>query len=252
MSNLPILIPIVFVVLVFLSKWINVLNEYERAVTFWLGRLSPSPKGPGLTLIFWPFETMVRISLRTVVLDVPPQDVITRDNVSVKVNAVVYFHVMDPSRAVVKVENYLYATSQLSQTTLRSVLGQATLDELLSSRDKLNESLQEILDKHTDPWGIKVTMVELKAVDLPIEMQRAMAKQAEAEREKRAKIIHASGEFEAAQQLSEAAEIIGREPATLQLRYLQTLTALASEKTSTIVFPLPIELMRAFLPKDNK
>ena len=252
MSNLTLLVPVLFVALIFLSKWINVLNEYERAVTFWLGRLSPSPKGPGLTLIFWPFETMVRISLRTVVLDVPPQDVITRDNVSVKVNAVVYFHVMDPSRAVVKVENYLYATSQLSQTTLRSVLGQATLDELLSSRDKLNESLQEILDKHTDPWGIKVTMVELKAVDLPIEMQRAMAKQAEAEREKRAKIIHASGEFEASKQLSEAAEIIGREPATLQLRYLQTLTEIATEKNSTIIFPLPMDLIAAFLKKGEK
>jgi regulator of protease activity HflC (stomatin/prohibitin superfamily) len=251
MSNLPILIPIVFVGLVFLSKWINVLNEYERAVTFWLGRLSPSPKGPGLTLIFWPFETMIRISLRTVVLDVPPQDVITRDNVSVKVNAVVYFHVMDPSKAVVKVENYLYATSQLSQTTLRSILGQATLDELLSSRDKLNESLQEILDKHTDPWGIKVTMVELKAVDLPIEMQRAMAKQAEAEREKRAKIIHASGEFEASKQLSEAAEVIGRQPATLQLRYLQTLTEIASEKNSTVIFPLPMDLISAFMKKSG-
>jgi len=252
MSNLTLLVPVLFVALIFLSKWINVLNEYERAVTFWLGRLSPSPKGPGLTLIFWPFETMVRISLRTVVLDVPPQDVITRDNVSVKVNAVVYFHVMDPSRAVVKVENYLYATSQLSQTTLRSVLGQATLDELLSSRDKLNESLQEILDKHTDPWGIKVTMVELKAVDLPIEMQRAMAKQAEAEREKRAKIIHASGEFEASKQLSEAAAIIGREPATLQLRYLQTLTEIATEKNSTIIFPLPMDLISAFLKKGEK
>jgi regulator of protease activity HflC (stomatin/prohibitin superfamily) len=251
-SNLTLLIPIVFVGLVFLSKWINVLNEYERAVTFWLGRLAPSPKGPGLTLIFWPFETMVRISLRTVVLDVPPQDVITRDNVSVKVNAVVYFHVMDPARAVVKVENYLYATSQLSQTTLRSILGQATLDELLSSRDKLNESLQEILDKHTDPWGIKVTMVELKAVDLPIEMQRAMAKQAEAEREKRAKIIHAAGEFEASKQLSEAAAIIGREPATLQLRYLQTLTEIATEKNSTIIFPLPMDLIAAFLKKEGK
>jgi regulator of protease activity HflC (stomatin/prohibitin superfamily) len=250
-SNLSLFVPVVFVVLVFLSKWINVLNEYERAVTFWLGRLSPSPKGPGLTLIFWPFETMVRISLRTVVLDVPPQDVITRDNVSVKVNAVVYFHVMDPARAVVKVENYLYATSQLSQTTLRSILGQATLDELLSSRDKLNENLQEILDKHTDPWGIKVTMVELKAVDLPIEMQRAMAKQAEAEREKRAKIIHASGEFEASKQLSEAAAIIGREPATLQLRYLQTLTEIATEKNSTIIFPLPMDLIAAFLKKSG-
>jgi regulator of protease activity HflC (stomatin/prohibitin superfamily) len=252
MSNLSLLVPVLFVALIFLSKWINVLNEYERAVTFWLGRLSPSPKGPGLTLIFWPFETMVRISLRTVVLDVPPQDVITRDNVSVKVNAVVYFHVMDPSKAVVKVENYLYATSQLSQTTLRSILGQATLDELLSSRDKLNENLQEILDKHTDPWGIKVTMVELKAVDLPIEMQRAMAKQAEAEREKRAKIIHASGEFEASKQLSEAAAIIGREPATLQLRYLQTLTEIATEKNSTIIFPLPMDLISAFLKKGEK
>jgi len=251
MNNLAFIVPVVFVAIIFISKWINILNEYERAVTFWLGRLSPAPKGPGLTFIFWPFETMIRISLRTVVLDVPPQDVITRDNVSVKVNAVVYFHVMDPSKAVVKVENYLYATSQLSQTTLRSILGQATLDELLSSRDKLNENLQEILDKHTDPWGIKVTMVELKAVDLPIEMQRAMAKQAEAEREKRAKIIHASGEFEASKQLSEAAAIIGREPATLQLRYLQTLTEIATEKNSTIIFPLPMDLISAFLKKDK-
>ena len=251
MTNLALIVPVVFVAIIFISKWINILNEYERAVTFWLGRLSPQPKGPGLTFIFWPFETMIRISLRTVVLDVPPQDVITRDNVSVKVNAVVYFHVMDPSKAVVKVENYLYATSQLSQTTLRSILGQATLDELLSSRDKLNENLQEILDKHTDPWGIKVTMVELKAVDLPIEMQRAMAKQAEAEREKRAKIIHASGEFEASKQLSEAAEIIGRQPATLQLRYLQTLTEIAIEKNSTIIFPVPMDLISVFLKKDK-
>ena len=251
MNNLALIVPVVFVAIIFISKWINILNEYERAVTFWLGRLSPQPKGPGLTFIFWPFETMIRISLRTVVLDVPPQDVITRDNVSVKVNAVVYFHVMDPSKAVVKVENYLYATSQLSQTTLRSILGQATLDELLSSRDKLNENLQEILDKHTDPWGVKVTMVELKGVDLPIEMQRAMAKQAEAEREKRAKIIHASGEFEASKQLSEAAAIIGREPATLQLRYLQTLTEIATEKNSTIIFPLPMDLISAFLKKDK-
>ena len=251
-GSLPILVPIIFVGIIFLSKWINVLNEYERAVTFWLGRLSPQPKGPGLTLIFWPFETMIRISLRTVVLEVPPQDVITRDNVSVKVNAVVYFHVMDPARAVVRVENYLYATSQLSQTTLRSVLGQATLDQLLSEREKLNESLQEILDKHTDPWGIKVTMVEVKSVDLPIEMQRAMARQAEAEREKRAKIIHASGELEASRQLSEAAQIIAKEPATLQLRYLQTLTEIASEKNSTIIFPLPLDLVTAFLRKEGK
>ncbi|HSE63663.1 MAG TPA: slipin family protein [Thermoanaerobaculia bacterium] len=238
-----------FIGVVFLFKWINVLNEYERAVTFWLGRLGKKPKGPGLVLIFWPFERMVRISLRTVVHDVPAQDIITRDNVSVKVNAVVYFRVVEPDKAVVQVENYLYATSQLSQTTLRSVLGQAMLDELLSEREKLNVALQQVIDEHTNPWGIKVSMVEVKQVDLPPEMQRAMAKQAEAEREKRAKIIHASGEFEAARKLSEAAKIIGEEPATLQLRYLQTLTEIANEKNSTIVFPLPIELMRTFLSK---
>jgi regulator of protease activity HflC (stomatin/prohibitin superfamily) len=238
-----------FIGVVFLFKWINVLNEYERAVTFWLGRLGKKPKGPGLVLIFWPFERMVRISLRTVVHDVPAQDIITRDNVSVKVNAVVYFRVVEPDKAVVQVENYLYATSQLSQTTLRSVLGQAMLDELLSEREKLNVALQQVIDEHTNPWGIKVSMVEVKQVDLPPEMQRAMAKQAEAEREKRAKIIHASGEFEAARKLSEAAKIIGEEPATLQLRYLQTLTEIANEKNSTIIFPLPIELMRTFLSK---
>ena len=238
-----------FVFLIFLFKWVNILKEYERAVTFWLGRLSKQPKGPGLVLIFWPFETMVRISLRTIVHDVPSQDIITRDNVSVKVNAVVYFRVVDPSRAIVAVENYLYATSQLAQTTLRSVLGQAMLDELLSEREKLNIELQKVIDEHTNPWGIKVSLVEVKQVDLPIEMQRAMAKQAEAEREKRAKIIHAEGEAQAATKLSEAAEIIGHQPATLQLRYLQTLTEIANEKNSTIVFPLPIELMKAFLPK---
>jgi regulator of protease activity HflC (stomatin/prohibitin superfamily) len=238
-----------FVFLIFLFKWINILKEYERAVTFWLGRLSKQPKGPGLVLIFWPFETMVRISLRTIVHDVPSQDIITRDNVSVKVNAVVYFRVVDPSRAIVAVENYLYATSQLAQTTLRSVLGQAMLDELLSEREKLNIELQKVIDEHTNPWGIKVSLVEVKQVDLPIEMQRAMAKQAEAEREKRAKIIHADGEAQAATKLSEAAEIIGHQPATLQLRYLQTLTEIASEKNSTIIFPLPIELMKAFLGK---
>ena len=240
-----------FILLVFLFKWINILKEYERAVTFWLGRLSHHPKGPGLVLIFWPFETMVRISLRTIVHDVPSQDIITKDNVSVKVNAVVYFRVVEADKAVVQVENYMYATSQLAQTTLRSVLGQATLDELLSEREKLNVALQKVIDEHTQPWGIKISLVEVKQVDLPIEMQRAMAKQAEAEREKRAKIIHAEGEFQAAAQLSNAAEVIGREPATLQLRYLQTLTELASEKNSTIVFPLPIELMRAFMPKDK-
>ena len=241
----------VFVGLLFLFKWINILKEYERGVTFWLGRLAKEPKGPGLVLIFWPFETMVRISLRTIVHDVPSQDIITKDNVSVKVNAVVYFRVVDPSRAVVQVENYLYATSQLAQTTLRSVLGQAMLDELLSEREKLNIELQKVIDEHTNPWGIKVSLVEVKQVDLPIEMQRAMAKQAEAEREKRAKIIHAEGEKQAATALSEAAEIIGRQPATLQLRYLQTLTEIASEKNSTILFPLPIELMKAFLGHDK-
>jgi regulator of protease activity HflC (stomatin/prohibitin superfamily) len=250
--SVPGLLFAVFILLLFVFKWINILKEYERAVTFWLGRLSRQPKGPGFVLIFWPVETMVRISLRTIVHDVPAQDIITKDNVSVKVNAVVYFRVVEPDKAVVQVENYLYATSQLAQTTLRSVLGQATLDELLSEREKLNVALQQVIDEHTQPWGIKVSLVEVKQVDLPIEMQRAMAKQAEAEREKRAKIIHAEGEFQAAAQLSQAAEVIGREPATLQLRYLQTLTELASEKNSTIVFPLPIELMRAFVPKETK
>jgi regulator of protease activity HflC (stomatin/prohibitin superfamily) len=242
---------VVFVVLALfvVSRWINILNEYERAVTFWLGRLSSSPKGPGLVFVFWPFERMVKISLRTVVLDVPPQDVITKDNVSVKVNAVVYFRVVDPGRAVVSVENYLYATSQLAQTTLRSILGQAEMDELLSQRDQLNEKLQEEIDRHTDPWGIKVSMVEVKNVDLSQEMQRAMARQAEAEREKRAKIIHAQGELEASKALGEAANVIAMNPVTLQLRYLQTLTEIASEKNSTILFPVPIELMRAFMQK---
>jgi regulator of protease activity HflC (stomatin/prohibitin superfamily) len=238
-----------FIGLILLFKWINVLREYERAVTFWLGRLSREAKGPGLVLIFWPFETMVRISMRTAVHDVPTQDIITKDNVSVKVNAVVYFRVVDPNKAVVQVENYLYATSQLAQTTLRSVLGQALLDELLSEREKLNLALQRVIDEHTSPWGVKVALVEVKQVDLPPEMQRAMAKQAEAEREKRAKIIHADGEYQAASKLSEAAEIIGRQPATLQLRYLQTLTEIANEKNSTIIFPLPIELLKNFISK---
>jgi len=237
----------IFVAIVFFFKWINILNEYERGVTFWLGRLGRKPKGPGLVLIFWPFERMVRMTLRTVVHDIPTQDIITKDNVSVKVNAVVYFRVVEPDKAVVQVENYLYATSQLAQTTLRSILGQALLDELLSEREKLNVALQRVIDEHTQPWGVKVSMVEVKQVDLPPEMQRAMAKQAEAEREKRAKIIHASGEFEAARKLSEAAAIIGEQPATLQLRYLQTLTEIANEKNSTIIFPLPIELMKTFL-----
>ena len=232
-----------------LTRWINILNEYERAVTFWLGRLSPEPKGPGLVFIFWPFERMVKVSLRTMVHDVPSQDVITRDNVSVKVNAVVYFRVMKPSKAIVEVENYLFATSQIAQTTLRSVLGQADLDELLSEREKLNDQLQSIIDQQTDPWGIKVSAVEVKHVDLPQEMQRAMARQAEAEREKRAKIIHASGELEASTKLTEAAETISSNTTALQLRYLQTLTEVAAEKNSTILFPLPMDMIDALMKR---
>jgi regulator of protease activity HflC (stomatin/prohibitin superfamily) len=241
------IVVVVVIGLFILFRWINILNEYERAVTFWLGRLAPRPKGPGLVFIFWPFEKMVKVSLRTVVLDVPPQDVITRDNVSVKVNAVVYFRVVEPARAIVEVENYLYATSQLAQTTLRSVLGQAEMDELLSEREKLNDQLQAIIDAQTDPWGIKVSMVELKHVDLPQEMQRAMARQAEAEREKRAKIIHADGELQASVKLLEAANIFSGNPVTLQLRYLQTLTEISAEKNSTILFPIPIEILKPFL-----
>jgi regulator of protease activity HflC (stomatin/prohibitin superfamily) len=246
------LIFVVFLGIVFLSRWVNILNEYERAVIFRLGRLLPETKGPGLVLIFWPIDKMVKISLRTVVHDVPSQDVITKDNVSVKVNAVVYFRVMDPTRAVVEVENYLFATSQMAQTTLRSVLGQAELDELLSEREKLNEELQAIIDAHTDPWGVKVSSVEVKHVDLPQEMQRAMAKQAEAEREKRAKIIHAEGEMQASHRLAEAADIISQNPTTLQLRYLQTLTEIAAEQNSTILFPIPIDLIKAFMPQSDK
>ena len=235
---------IVGAILVFyLFSSIKILNEYERAVVFRLGKLLDEPKGPGVILVFAPIDRMVRVSLRTIVMDVPPQDVITRDNVSVKVNAVVYFRVMDPRRAIVEVESYHYATSQLAQTTLRSVLGQVELDDLLSERERLNQQLQQILDQHTDPWGIKVSSVEVKHVDLPPDMQRAMAKQAEAEREKRAKIIHAAGELEASEKLASAATVMAVEPMTITLRYLQTLTEIASEKNSTIIFPLPIELM---------
>jgi len=239
-----ILAAIVFLVIVF--RWINILKEYERGVVFTLGRVDPTPRGPGLVFVFWPVQKMVVVSLRTVVLDIPPQDVITRDNVSVKVNAVVYFRALNPVKAIVEVENYMYATSQLAQTTLRSVLGEVELDELLAEREKLNHKLQEIIDKHTDPWGVKVSLVEVKHVDLPQEMQRAMARQAEAEREKRAKIIHAEGEFQAAQRLAEAAAVMQKEPAALQLRYLQTLTEIATEKNSTIVFPLPIDTLKPF------
>jgi len=238
----PVLI-VLFILVVYFLMSINILNEYERGVVFRLGKLLPLPKGPGVVLVFAPLDRMVRVSLRTVVMDVPPQDVITRDNVSVKVNAVVYFRVIDPRRAIVEVESYHYATSQLAQTTLRSVLGQVELDQLLSERDRLNQQLQQILDQHTDPWGIKVSSVEVKHVDLPADMQRAMARQAEAEREKRAKIIHAAGELEASEKLSQAAVVIASEPVAITLRYLQTLTEIAAEKNSTIVFPLPIEMM---------
>jgi regulator of protease activity HflC (stomatin/prohibitin superfamily) len=244
----PALVLGVIVALYVLSA-IQVLNEYERGVIFRLGNLLPRPKGPGIILVFRPIDRMVRISLRTVVFDVPPQDIITRDNVSVKVNAVVYFRVTDPRRAVVEVENYNYATSQLAQTTLRSVLGQAELDDLLAERDRLNQQLQRILDSQTDPWGIKVSAVEVKHVDLPQDMQRAMARQAEAEREKRAKIIHAEGELIASEKLAQAAAIIEREPAAITLRYLQTLTDIASEHNSTIVFPLPMDLLHLIRDK---
>ncbi len=238
----PLLIGLAIVAFYLFSS-IKILNEYERAVIFRLGKLLSQPKGPGVVLVFAPIDRMVRVSLRTIVMDVPPQDVITRDNVSVKVNAVVYFRVMDPRRAIVEVESYHYATSQLAQTTLRSVLGQVELDDLLSQREKLNQQLQHILDQRTDVWGIKVSSVEVKHVDLPPDMQRAMARQAEAEREKRAKIIHAEGELEASEKLGQAASVIAKEPVTITLRYLQTLTEIAAEKNSTIVFPLPIELL---------
>jgi regulator of protease activity HflC (stomatin/prohibitin superfamily) len=243
LSISPMLVFLVLLVLYVISS-IQILNEYERAVVFRLGKLLPQPKGPGVVLVFRPIDRYVRMSLRTVVLDVPPQDIITRDNVSVKVNAVVYFRVLEPSKAVVEVENYMYATSQLAQTTLRSVLGTAELDDLLAQRERLNQQLQQILDSQTDPWGIKVSAVEVKHVDLPQDMQRAMARQAEAEREKRAKIIHAEGELIASDKLAQAAAIIDRQPATMTLRYLQTLTEIAAEQNSTIIFPLPIELIR--------
>jgi regulator of protease activity HflC (stomatin/prohibitin superfamily) len=234
---------ILLIVVLYLVSSIKILNEYERGVIFRLGKVLPAPKGPGVILVFAPIDRIVRVSLRTIVLDVPPQDVITKDNVSVKVNAVVYFRVMDPTRAIIEVESYNYATSQLAQTTLRSVLGQVELDDLLSARDRLNQQLQHILDQRTDPWGIKVSAVEVKHVDLPADMQRAMARQAEAEREKRAKIIHAEGEFVASSQLANAANVITAAPGAITLRYLQTLTEIASEKNSTIVFPLPIDLL---------
>jgi regulator of protease activity HflC (stomatin/prohibitin superfamily) len=240
--------PVIVAILIvfYLLNAIKILREYERGVIFRLGRVLAKPKGPGLIFVFPPIDRMVRVSLRIVVMDIPPQDVITRDNVSVKVNAVVYFRVMEPQRAIIEVQDYLFATSQLAQTTLRSVLGEVELDELLSEREKLNAQLQEIIDKHTDPWGIKVQLVEMKHVDLPDNMVRAIAKQAEAEREKRAKIIHAEGEYQASDKLLKAADVISTNPQALQLRFLGTLTEIATEKNSTIIFPLPIDILKAF------
>ncbi len=249
-------VPMIFLIILaiyILSSSLKVLREYERAVIFRLGRVSKAilnpggtGNGPGLLLLIPIIDKMVKVTLRTVAMDVPSQDTITRDNVSLKVNAVIYFRVMDPERAVVAVEDYLFATSQIAQTTLRSVLGQSELDELLSERDKINQKLQRIIDEHTEPWGIKVSAVEVKFIDLPQEMQRAMARQAEAEREKRAKIIHAEGEYQASEKLAQAARVIASEPVTIQLRYLQTLTEIGTEKNSTIVFPLPIDILDAF------
>ncbi len=235
------------ILLLYLFSVINILREYERGVIFRLGRLLPEAKGPGLILVFWPLDRIQKVSLRTVTMDVPPQDVITRDNVTVKVNAIIYFRVIDANKAIVSVENYLFATSQLAQTTLRSVLGQVELDELLSQREELNNRLQTILDEQTDVWGIKVSVVEVKTVDLPLEMQRAMAKQAEAERERRAKVIHAEGEYQAAEKLKDAAHVLAQEPISFQLRYLSTLTDIGVEQNSTIVFPIPLDLLAPLL-----
>jgi regulator of protease activity HflC (stomatin/prohibitin superfamily) len=242
---------VLIMLLFLLGNAIRILREYERGVIFRLGRLI-AVKGPGIIFLIPIVDNMVKVSLRTVVMDVPPQDIITKDNVSIKVNAVVYFRVVQPDKAIVEVENFLFATSQLSQTTLRSILGQSALDELLAERDKINASLQKIIDYHTEPWGIKISNVEVKQIDLPVEMQRAMARQAEAERERRAKVIHAEGEFQASQKLAEAAQVIEMHPMALQLRYLQTLTEVASEKNSTTIFPVPIDLIAPFLEAAKK
>jgi regulator of protease activity HflC (stomatin/prohibitin superfamily) len=240
---IPMGLPVFIIIGIYLLSSIKILREYERGVIFRLGRMLSHPKGPGIILVFWPIDTITRISLRQEAMEVPPQDIITRDNVTLKVNAVITLRVIDPNRAIVQVANYLYQTSLFAQTTLRSVLGEVELDELLAHRDKLNARIQSILDTHTDPWGVKVTNVEVKQVDLPESMLRAMAKQAEAEREKRAKIIHAEGEFSAAQRLSEAAHVLATEPTTMQLRYLQTLTEIGVEKNTTVVFPVPIDII---------
>jgi regulator of protease activity HflC (stomatin/prohibitin superfamily) len=250
----PVALFLIIVVIYLFSSAVRVLREYERGVVFRLGRLSRAlfnpggnGNGPGLMLLLPLIDKMVKVSLRTVAMDVPSQDTITRDNVSLKVNAVIYFRVMDPERAVVAVEDYLFATSQIAQTTLRSVLGQSELDELLAERDRINQKLQRIIDEHTEPWGIKVSAVEVKFIDLPQEMQRAMARQAEAEREKRAKIIHAEGELQASEKLAQAAKVIASEPVTIQLRYLQTLTEIGTEKNTTVVFPLPIDIVQSLM-----
>jgi regulator of protease activity HflC (stomatin/prohibitin superfamily) len=242
--------PFLATFLLLLASAIRILREYERGVIFRLGRLIGA-KGPGIIFLIPMVDRMVKVSLRTVVMDVPPQDVITRDNVSVQVNAVIYFRVLNPEKSVVEVENFLFATSQLSQTTLRSIVGQVELDELLAQRDKINKELQQIIDRHSDPWGVKVSLVEIKHIDLPIEMKRAMARQAEAERERRAKVINAEGEFQAATKLQMAAEIIDRYPVALQLRFLQTLAEVASENNSTTIFPVPIDLFTPFLKKGS-
>jgi len=256
MEQFPVVVlAIVFFVILILSSSIRILREYERGVIFRLGRLigGDGLKGPGLILLIPVIDKMVRVSLRTVVLDVPPQDIITQDNVSIKVNAVVYFRVVEPQKAIVQVENFLAATSQISQTTLRSVLGQSELDDLLSQREKINHRLQQIIDSQTDPWGVKVSNVEVKQIDLPQEMQRAMAKQAEAERERRSKVIAAEGEFQASQRLADAAKILAAEPSALTLRYLQTLREIATENNSTTIFPVPIDLLKPFLKiSENK
>ncbi len=245
------IIAISILFLFLLMSAIRIFREYERGVIFRLGRLVGT-KGPGLVFIIPIIDKVVRVSLRTIAMDVPPQDIITKDNVSVKVNAVLYFRVVHPAKAIVEVEDFLFATSQLAQTTLRSILGQAELDELLSARDKINQELQEIIDHHTDPWGIKVSLVEVKHIDLPQEMQRAMAKQAEAERERRAKVIHAEGEFQASKQLANAAEVISTQPMSMQLRFLQTLAEVASENNSTTIFPVPIDLFKPFIEAMEK
>jgi regulator of protease activity HflC (stomatin/prohibitin superfamily) len=247
---MPILATIIVFLVILIASAVRVLREYERGVIFRLGRLIGA-KGPGLIILIPVIDRMVKVSLRTVVMDVPPQDVITRDNVSIQVNAVIYFRVIDPEKSIVQVENFIFATSQLSQTTLRSIVGQIELDELLAQRDKINKELQEIIDKHSDPWGIKVSLVEVKHIDLPIEMKRAMAKQAEAERERRAKVINSEGEFQAATKLQQAAEIISKFPVAIQLRFLQTLREVASENNSTTIFPVPIDLFSTFIQKQE-